>query len=525
MSRHERKAAFLAVLMGIGLHVDMVQAKMVSRHEAEVIAAIDAQAKDVQVMVDQIFSFAEPGFQEFRTSDYLQDVLARKGFKITKGVAGIPTAFTATWGEGGPLIGLGSDIDSLLGVSQFPGVTEPKAMVEGAPGHGEGHNSGMPLIVAAAVAIKQVMEKHHMPGRLMIWPGVAEELLGSKAYYIETGLFRDVDACIFVHVSDGFSTNYGDIGTNAAISVEYKFSGKAAHAALGPWDGHSALDAVEIMNIAWNFRREHLPLTQRSHYVITNGGWQPNIVPSTASVWYYFRDRSSAAVRSLYETSNVIADAAAQATGTTVQHKILGYAATYFGNKPLAEAAFANIKRVGMPNWSPSDQEFARTVQRTNGRREDGLRVSVTQLAAPEPAKSGGGSDDIGNVMWTVPTITIFYPANIPNLVGHNEQSAMAMATPIAHKGVLAGAKAVALTIIDAMTKPDLLSDAQAYFKDVQLKTGKYDPVLQEPAIGMNAKVMQEMRPRMEPFYYDSSKFPTYLDQLGIDYPVTRKAE
>jgi len=242
-------------------------------YKQEAIANVDSHTKMVQVMVDTVFSFGEPGFQEFRTSDYLTAILAKNGFKITKGVAGIPTAWTATWGEGGPLIALGSDEDDLRGVSQIPGDPKIEPIVPGAPGHGEGHNSGMPLQVAAALAIKAVMEKHHLKGRLMLWPGIAEELLGTKAFYVRDGLFKGVDACIFTHVSNDFSTSYGS-SSNGMVSIEYTFHGRTAHAAGDPWDGRSALDAVELMDVGMNFRREHLPLSQRTHYVISNGGGQ-----------------------------------------------------------------------------------------------------------------------------------------------------------------------------------------------------------------------------------------------------------
>jgi aminobenzoyl-glutamate utilization protein B len=515
----------LAAMLGTAMLVTAPAHAATKAQKAEAAAAVDAQAKQVQVMVDQVFSFAEPGFQEVRTSAYLTDILEKAGFTVTRGVAGIPTAFTATWGTGGPLIALGSDVDDLLGVSQIPGIPNVKPMVAGAPGHGEGHNSGMPLIIAAAIATKQVMEKNHIPGRLMIWPGVAEELLATKAYYVRDGLFKGVDACIFTHVGSEFGTGYGEMGQNGMVSVEYTFHGKTAHAAGDPWDGRSALDGVEIMDTAWNFRREHLPVTQRSHYVITNGGGQPNVVPGLASVWYYFRDRSFANVKSLYDTGNEIADAAAKATGTTVEHRVLGYAAPNFGNKPLAEAAYANIKAVGMPKWSADDQAFAKAVQATNDRKVQPLSATVGELSTPEsrPKSMGGGSDDIGDIMWTVPTITIRFPSNIPNVIGHNVTAAMAMATPIAHKGAVAGAKAVAMTVLDMLTTPKLLADAKTYFTDVQLKTDTYAPVISatdKPAIWLNEKTMKEMRPQMEKYYYDAAKYPTYLDQLGIKYPT-----
>ncbi len=493
--------------------------------KAEAAANVDAQAKQIQEMVDTVFSFAEPGFQEVRTSAYLADILEKNGFTVTRGVAGIPTAFTATWGSGGPLIALGSDIDGLLGLSQTPGTPNPKPLVAGAPGHGEGHNSGMPMMIAAAIAAKRVMERNHIPGRLMLWPGVAEELLATKAYYVRAGMFKGVDASIFAHVSSDFGTAYGELGMNGMVSVEYTFHGKTAHAGGMPWEGRSALDGVEIMDTAWNFRREHLPVTQRSHYVITNGGGQPNIVPDTASVWYYFRDRTFAGVKTLFETGNEIAEGAAHATGTTVTRQILGYAAPNFANKPLAEAAYANITAVGMPKWSPADQAFAKAMQEINGRKVEPLRSAVSPLSTPEnrTAVFGGGSDDIGDVMWAVPTITIRYPSNVPNMIGHHINSAMAMATPIAHKGVEAGAKAVAMTVLDLMTTPRLIAEAKTYFRDVQLKTDSYAPVIgpdDKPAIWLNEKVMRELRPEMTKYYYDPAKYPTYLDQLGVKYPV-----
>jgi len=520
-----KTASLAALALGLALQGTAAQANASPKEKAEAIATVEAQRKNIQVMVDTVFSYAEPGFQETHTSAYLADILEKNGFTVTRGVAGIPTAFTATWGTGGPLVALGSDIDNLLGTSQYPGLPYLKPIVEGAPGHGEGHNTGMPLVIAAAIAAKTVMEKNHIPGRLMIWPGVAEELLATKAYYVREGLFKDVDLCIFNHVSSDFGTAYGELGSNGMVSVEYTFKGKTAHAAGDPWDGLSALDGVEIMDTAWNFRREHLPVTQRSHYVITNGGGQPNVVPDKASVWYYFRERTFGTVRGLYNTGNEIAEAAAKATGTTVTHKVLGYAAPNFGNKPLAEAAYANIKAVGMPKWSADDQAFAKAVQTINHRVVKPLPDTVGELSSPEnrPRSIGGGSDDIGDIMWTVPTITIRYPANIPNLIGHNALSAMAEATPIAHKGAEAGAKALALTVLDIMTTPKLVSDAKAYFHDVQQKTDHYDPIItatDKPAIWLNEKTMRDYRPAMEKFYYDPSKYGSYLEQLGIKYPV-----
>ncbi len=520
MSKTKTLAAILlASALALPAHAEPTEAMRTAA-----IAGVDARAKLAQEMVDSVYSFAEPGFQEFKTSEYITGILEKNGFKIERGVAGMPTAWTATWGSGGPLIALGSDIDALLGLSQVPGVPEIKPQVVGAPGHGEGHNSGMPLVVVAALAAKDVMEKNKIPGRLMLWPGVAEELLATKAFYVRDGVFKDVDASIFTHVSRDFSTGWGPAGNNGMVSVEYTFHGKTAHSAGQPWSGRSALDGVELMNAAWNMRREHLPVTQRSHYVITNGGGQPNIVPGEATVWYYFREQSFDSIRNLYELGNKISEAAAMATDTKVERRLLGYAAPNYGNKPLAEAAYANIKRIGMPQWSEGDQAFAKALQTTNGFKLEPLATEISPLSTPDGrgVSMGGGSDDIGDIMWTVPTITIRYPSNVPNAIGHNVTSAMAMATPIAHKGVVVGAKAVALTVLDLVTTPELVTQAKDYFQNVQLKDQKYDPVLtkdDKPAIHLNAEIMSQMRPKMEPFYYDPKKHKTYLDQLGVKYP------
>ena len=256
----------------------------------DLVGQVDAMKKQAQVMVDSVFSFGELGFQEFETSKYLTGLLEKEGFKIERDVAGIPTAFVATWGQGKPVIALGSDIDDIPQASQKPAVPYHVPMIEGAPGHGEGHNSGMPLNIVAALAVKQVMEREHLSGTLKLWPGIAEEQLGTKAYYVREGLFKDVDVVLFAHVGDNFRVTAGPGNQTGMVSVEYTFRGETAHAAGAPWRGRSALDAVELMDIGWNFRREHIRVGSRVHYVITNGGDQPNVVPANATVWYYYRE-------------------------------------------------------------------------------------------------------------------------------------------------------------------------------------------------------------------------------------------
>ena len=269
--------------------------------KAEIIRAIDGRAKLAQQMVDQVFSFGELGMQEVETSRYLAGVLEKNGFTVQRGVAGIPTAWVAKWGSGSPVIALGSDIDGIPQSSQKPATAQRDWIVTGAPGHGEGHNSGVPLNILAALAVKDIMTREKMPGTIMLWPGVAEEQLGSKAFLVRAGVFDGVDANLFAHVSDEFGISWGDESALALISALFKFKGQSAHAAGAPWRGRSALDAVMNMGNAWEFHREHMELAQRSHYVITDGGDQPNVVPSTAAIWFYFRERDPERVTKMFD--------------------------------------------------------------------------------------------------------------------------------------------------------------------------------------------------------------------------------
>ena len=498
--------------------------------KAEALASVDEMQTFTQQMVDSIFSFAELGFQEFETNRYLIDILEKNGFTVQKGIAGIPTAFMATWGSGKPVLALGSDIDCIPQASQKPAVAYHAPMIEGAPGHGEGHNSGQALNVTAALAVKKIMEREKLPGTIRIWTGTAEELLGSKAFFVRAGLFKDVDVALFTHVDNDLGVSWGDRSGTGLVSVQYSFGGETAHAAGAPWRGRSALDAVELMDVAWNFRREHLPLTQRSHYVITDGGDQPNVVPPTAAVWYFFRETDSPLVQGLFALGDTIARAAAMMTSTKLASvNILGSGWSGHFNKVIAEDMFQNIKQVGMPQWSEADQTMAKGVQREYGQKNPrGLSDrTMTELPAPPRQEDlrGGGSDDIGDVSWNLPTVTLRYPSNIPGLPGHSWWNAIAMATPIAHKGVVAGAKVQAMTVLDLMTKPTVVTQAWDYFRNVQTKDIKYFPLMRaedQPAIWLNKAIMDKYRPEMRKYYYDPSKYKTYLDQLGIKYPTVR---
>jgi aminobenzoyl-glutamate utilization protein B len=521
-----RIALPVALLAFAGAPPTRAQSGRLDSLKREAVREVDARAGLVQRIVDQLFSYGELGFQEFETSRYLVDLLRREGFTVDTGVAGMPTAWVARWGRGRPVLALGSDIDGIPQASQVPGVACRLPLVEGAPGHGEGHNSGQAVNIAAVLAVKRLMEREKLPGTLVLWPGVAEEQLGGKPHLVRAGVFENVDAVLFSHVGTHLGTSWGQPYGSGLVSVLYSFRGTPSHAGGRPWAGRSALDAVELMDIGWNFRREHLPLRQRSHSVILDGGDQPNVVPQTASTWYYLRELDYQGIKGLWATADSVAQGAALMTGTTLlPTRVLGAAWPRHYNRPMAEAMDANIRSAGMPAWSEDDQRFARAVQRAVGAADSGLKTRVDSLdPPPDPARNlGGPSDDIGDVSWSAPTVVLYYPANVDGLPGHSWADAMAMATPIAHKGSVAGAKVQAMTLLDLLLRPALMDSVRTYFTDVQTSKVKYQPLLRsedKPATDLNREILERYRPAMRRYYYDPRRHRTYLEQLGVHYPV-----
>ncbi len=485
---------------------------------------VEGRRQMIQQMVDSIFSFSELGYQEVETSKYVTSILERNGFRITRGVAGMPTAWVAEWGSGKPVIGFMADIDGLPETSQTPGVAYHKPLIENGPGHGEGHNAGQAVNVTAALVVKELMAKEKIPGTLRVYPGVAEELIGSRTYMVNAGLFKDLDAMLSTHIGSDFGTGYGPSGTGL-VSVEYTFRGRSAHAAGSPWAGRSALDAVELMDIGWNFRREHLRPEHRSHYVITHGGDQPNVVPPLAKVWYYFREWDYPRIKELHELGTQIARGAAMMTDTEMSEQVLGAAWPGHFNKPMAEALTANIQAIGMPQWSDADQALAKAAQAELKVETNGLKTKAGELRPPEQVSPMYGSDDIAEVSWNVPTVVLRFPGNIPGMIAHHWSSGIAMATPIAHKGSTAGAMAHAMTALDLLLKPEILASARAWFAE-QTKTAKWQsliPAGQAPPITLNQEKMERFRPQLEKLRYDPSKYSTYMEQLGVKYPVVTK--
>ena len=497
--------------------------------KSEALELVEGREKLVQEIVDQLFSFGELGFQEFETQRYLTGLLEENGFEIELGVAGMPSAWTARWGSGRPVIAMGSDVDGIPQSNQKPGVGYREAILSLAPGHGEGHNSGQAVNIVAALAVKEIMERETIPGTLLIWPGIAEEQLGSKAFFVRDGVFEGVDVNLFTHVSSNFGVSWGQSGGNALISAQFSFTGETAHSASSPWRGRSALDAVMLMAQAWEFKREHLRPAARSHYIIVDAGDQPNVVPQQAKIWFFFRERDYELTKEQYDAAILMAEGAALMTGTEIDTiQVVGSAWSRHFNKPVAEVTYENIQRVGLPDWSEDDQTLARGLQRELGQEERGLTDSIGLISGPVDLERslGGGSDDIGDVSWNMPTVTLRYPANMPGGPGHNWANGIAMATPIAHKGSLAGAKVQALTLLDLLLRPALVDEAWSYFTDVQGEEQEYIPFISdtdEPAIFLNKEIMERYRPLMEPYYYDATRFDTYLEQLDIEYPTVRE--
>ena len=451
---------------------------------------------------DAIWSFAELGLQEFRSAGLLSKTLQEAGFKIEMGLAGMPTCFVATYGSGKPVIGILMEFDALPMISQKGRVPYEDPVIAGAPGHGCGHNMMGTASAAAAIAVKQAMESYGLQGTIKVFGSPAEETLISRPYMIRAGLFGDVDVVIDNHAGSRFGTSYGVSGT-AMYSTIFSFRGKTAHSAGSPWSGRSALDAVELMNIATNFLREHLHYTHRMHYVIMEGGQAPNVVPDKASVWYFVRNTDER-VQDMYDRVINCAKAAALATGTELEEiRCLTAIHQKHVNKSLAELLQTNIELAGMPEWTEEEHEFAKQLQKNLGSRETGMPKEVDSLRAPSGTFVGGGSTDVGEVSLIAPTATVGFPGMVPGGIGHHWSAVSATYGSAAWKGLNAGAKAIAATAIDLLTMPEELTKIRDEFKEYTEKN-PYKPFLPEdavPPLDLNRELMNKWRSLMEVHY------------------------
>jgi aminobenzoyl-glutamate utilization protein B len=463
--------------------------------------AIDRNADQIATIGDTVYYFGELGMQEIESSKFVKGVLESIGFTVETGAAGMGTNIWAHWGTGKPQIVIVSEIDALPGGSQAPVSIARKPLVEGAPGHMEGHNTHAGVAIGAAYAVKQAMQRYNIAGSVAISFGPAEEQIVSRPFLVRAGLFGNADVAILLHIGDTFAAGYGLLNY-AAISSKFTFHGKTAHGAVDPWNGKDAVDAVELMDIGFDKLREHLHPTYRAHRAITAGGIQPNIIADYGQIWWFVRDADMPSARETFDKLVKIAEGAALMTGTTWEYKIDAAAWPQLGLKPVAEAIQGNIDAIGMPQWTEEEQAFARRFQTAMGAKPVGLNTRPTALGQRAQSAS---SNDNGDVTWVVPSAAMNFPASVPGIGYHNWQAAVTPTSTIAHKGMVAGAKVLAGTILDLLTRPELVQAARAEFAQKTAEM-KYFPVLPadaKPPLDLNKETMDRYRPAMRQFYLD----------------------
>lgn len=435
---------------------------------------LDRIQPELVAMNQDIWSFAEVGLEERRSSARLSDALEKAGFRVKRGVSGMPTAFVAEYGTGRPIVGLLAEYDALPELSQ-EAVGERKPAAGRANGHGCGHSAFGTAVVGAALAVRDAYERNGLTGTVRVYGTPAEETLIGKVYLALDGQFKDLDACLHWHPGTKNRVNYGS--SKALISAKFTFSGLPAHASGSPHQGRSALDGVELMNAGVNYMREHVKETSRTHYVITNGGGQPNVVPGTAQVWYFIRANSHEDAEFNFDWIRDIAAAAAKMSRTKVAVQIDTDCHEIIPNLPLSRLLQANLERVGGPKFSEEDRALARRLQ-AELRGQPGfdekvpLHESVEKLA-DQPEAPMGGSTDVGDVSWEVPTAGFSAACFAAGSPGHSWQNVAAVGSPIGHKGMLVAAKVLALTTADLLRNPSALKDARADFQK-QMKDRKY---------------------------------------------------
>ena len=454
--------------------------------------------KKFGIISDSIWNYAELGMQEFKSSAILIKALEEEGFKVEKGIAGMPTCFVATWGRGKPVIGILGEFDALPMLSQKALSPVQDPVIPGSPGHGCGHNTMGTAGIAAVIAVKRSVENNNVQGTIKFFGSPAEETLISRPYMVKAGVFKDVDAVIDNHASSEFSTNYG-INGNAVISAIFTFRGKTAHAASEPWSGRSALDGVELMNIAANYLREHLFYTSRLHYIITEGGEAPNVIPDKASSWYYIRNTNER-LEDMYKRVVDCARGAALASGTILDTiTILTAIHQKHSSKGTAETIQRNIELVGMPEWSEKEHNFARSLQKTLGEKETGYPLKINSLSQPSDMQVDGASTDVGEVSLIAPTATLNFPGRVPGAMGHHWSSVASFYGSAAWKGLNAGAKVIAGTALDLLTNSKLLDEIKKEF-DEYSKNHPYESFLPEgasPPLDLNRELMDKYRNAM----------------------------
>jgi len=445
---------------------------MMSREVA--LRWIDENEKRIIEISDKIWEYAEVGLLEHRTSRLLSDEIERRGFRVDRGVAGMPTAFVATWGSGHPVIGVLGELDALPGLSQKP-VPHREPLVEGAPGHGCGHNIHGASGMAGAVAVKVAMEEAGVPGTVRFYGCPAEETLVGKVWLVRDGYFDGVDAVLSHH--PGSVNTAGLSSSNAMNSVKFHFHGAASHAAGSPEQGRSALDAAELMNVAVNYMREHIVEKARVHYVVEEGGHEPNVVPPYARTWYYVRAPERDQVERIYRWVLRMADGADLMARTTHDVEFLTGCYNKIPNRTLSGVVVANMRAIGAPRHTEEELEFARELTRSipPDQKRESLRKSKRPgwerlvdelfdervLDAWNEGMVGAGSTDVSDVSWVTPTMEFSTACCVLGTPGHSWQFTAQTGMSIGHKSLIFASKVIAASALDLMTRPDLLKKAR----------------------------------------------------------------
>jgi aminobenzoyl-glutamate utilization protein B len=409
----------------------------------------------------QIWEYAEVGYKEVKSSALLQKTLSDNGFDVKAGVAGIPTAFVATYGSGKPVIGILGEFDALPGLAQE--ATPDKKPIDGkTAGHGCGHHLFGTASVAAGIEIKKLIAQKKFTGTIKVFGCPAEEGGSGKVYMVRAGLFNDVD--VVVHWHPGAENGVTMTSALANKSAKFRFHGISAHAAASPERGRSALDAVEAMDNMVNMMREHIPQETRIHYVITNGGKAPNVVPDFAEVYYYVRHPNKDQVMQIFDRVVKAANGAALGTETTMDYEIIGGTHDLLLNRTLGEAMQKNLEKVGGVIYTPEEIEFAKKLQSTFGYKAPAIESAATIKPIKADEDAGGGSTDVGDVSYAVPTVGMRAATWVAGTPAHSWQATACGGTEIGAKGMMVAAKTMALTAIDLFTTPSLIDKAKEEF-------------------------------------------------------------
>ncbi|MBS1575948.1 MAG: amidohydrolase [Bacteroidetes bacterium] len=429
----------------------------------------------------EIWNYAEVGYKEVKSSALHEQTLKDNGFTVETGVADIPTAFVATYGTGKPVIGILAEYDALPGMSQ-EAIPEKKPIEGKNAGHACGHHLFGTASVAAGIEIKKLIEEKKLNGTIKVFGCPAEEGGSGKVYMVRAGLFNDVDVVLHWHPGDDNEVTMRSALANK--SAKFRFKGLAAHASASPEKGRSSLDAVEAMDVMVNMMREHIPQETRIHYVITNGGKAPNIVPDFAEVYYYVRHPKKDEVKSIFERVVKAAEGAALGTETKMEYGVIGGTHDLLINKTLGEVMQKNLEKVGGVTYTPEEVEFAKKIQSTFTFKAPPIEKAATVDPLKMNSDAGGGSTDVGDVSYAVPTVGMSAATWVPGTPAHSWQAVAAGGTDIGAKGMMVAAKTMALTAIDLYTHPSLITKAKEEFK-TEKGDYKYEALLgdRKPAL------------------------------------------